>query len=162
MTDLALTWSDDLGADLSLAGGALATHDGMRTAILLSLFTDARAPEGMALPEDGDDRRGWWGNAFSGEVSDAAADSDVRNHLGSLLWTLRRAKVLSSVTAQARQFAYEALAWLIRDGVVKTITVEVEAQVQDGLRQLLAIGVILERPEGPARERHDFTWEASA
>lgn len=162
MTDLALTWDNDPGAaDLLLAGGALETHDGMRTAILISLFSDARAPEGMALPELGADRRGWWGNDFSGEVS-TGTDRDERNHIGSLLWTLGRAKVLPATIESARQFAYEALAWLLRDGVVKAMSVEVEAQASDGIRQRLAIGVTLERPEGPARERHDFTWEASA
>jgi hypothetical protein len=41
--------------------------------------------------------------------------------------------------------------------VVKSLDVEVEAQ-----GERLALGVILERPTGPGRQRFDFVWEASA
>lgn len=64
MTDIALAWDNALfAADLAIEGGRLVTDDGLRTAILISLFTDARANDDDPLPEPGADRRGWWGDA---------------------------------------------------------------------------------------------------
>ncbi|MEZ5709735.1 MAG: phage GP46 family protein [Blastomonas sp.] len=149
MTDLALGWNaDGWHGDIAVTGGALTLDMGMRTAILISLFSDARAPDGAALPEESADRRGWWGDDF-GEAGDQT---------GSLLWLISRAKITAQTLNQARNAALGALQWLIDDGIASRIDVTVEAQQG----QRLAIGVVLERPEGPARERHDFTWEASA
>lgn len=156
MTDLALAWNaDGFFADLLLGHGQLATDDGLRTAVLISLFTDARAPAGAELPEDGDDRRGWWGDDFA--ASDQfSGETRAENALGSTLWLLRRSKITPATLMRAKQAAQDALGWLIRDGIASTIAVEVEAQ-----GQRLAIGVTIDRPQGPGRQRHDFTWEAS-
>jgi len=163
MTDIALAWNPDYSAaDMALGGGMLAGDDGMRTAILISLFSDARAPVGADLPEHGDDRRGWWGDAFAApnQFSGAgnARDADA---LGSALWLLRRAKSLPAVVEQARLAAIAALGWLVRDGVARTVEVTAEALTSAGLRSMLAIGVTIDRPEGPGRQRFDFTWDAS-
>lgn len=148
MSDVALIWdADRFAADIVLDAGQLATDDGMRTAILISLFTDARAPDGAELPEPGADPRGWWGDAF-------AAEQD--GEIGSTLWLLRRAKITPATVEQARQAAMRALAWLVRDGVASAVAVEAEAQ-----GQRLAIGVSVDRPSGPGRQRWDFTWDAS-
>lgn len=162
MTDLALAWNaDTFAADLLLSGGTLATDDGMRTAILISLFTDARASDDAALPEDGDDRRGWWGDQFAAGAGPDAGTADDRNRIGSLLWLLGRAKVTTGNLQLARQSAEAALGWIVRDRLAAAVSVEVEAQRIEGVRQRLAIGVKLDRPKGPNRERYDFTWEAS-
>ena len=63
---------------------------------------------------------------------------------------------------QARRAALDALAWLIEDGVVSALDVEAEAQSEGGMVQRLALGVWVERPAGPARQRYDFVWHASA
>ena len=160
MTDLRLAWSADrFAADLAIEGGRLATDDGLRTAILISLFTDARAPDDAELPETGGDRRGWWGDTqarpeFAGGP-DAGSATD-RNRVGSLLWLLARAKALPRVLAQAHQACEEALDWLVRDGVARAVRVVVE---QQGDR--MAIGVEIDRPIGPDRQRFDYTWDAS-
>ena len=163
MTDLALAWNDQtFSADLLLSAGALATDDGLRTAIMISLFTDARAGEDAALPEAGIDRRGWWGDQFAeGAGPDAGTASD-RNRIGSLLWLLGRAKSTQANLMLVRQSAEAALAWLVRDGVAARVAVQVEAQTVEGGHRRLAIGVDLFRPTGPDRQRFDFTWEASA
>jgi len=52
MTDLLITWSPTaLTGDLSISGGDLETHEGLESAILLSLFTDLGA---------------WWGDPTFG------------------------------------------------------------------------------------------------
>lgn len=164
MTDIALVWdADAMAADLLLGSGRLATDDGMRTAILISLFTDARAADDETLPEPGGDRRGWWGDAYARELRpDAGTARDV-NRIGSLLWLLSRSKITARTLTQANQACEEALAWLVRDGVASAVRVVIEAQVRTGQQtpDLMAIAVEIDRPGGPGRQRHDFTWDAS-
>jgi phage gp46-like protein len=149
MSDLALFWDNQaLAADVSLDGAALATDEGLRTAVIVSLFTDARARDDDPVP-DGGDRRGWWGDALPVEPGDA---------IGSRLWLLAREKRLSSVLDHARSYAAEALSWLIADGIAAEVDVIAEAQGE----QTLALGVQIRRPSGPGRLRFDFVWEATA
>lgn len=149
MTDLALFWDNALfGADLALVDGQLATDDGLRTAVIISLFTDRRAEPDDELPEPGADRRGWWADDI------AEVDGD---RIGSRLWLLRRAKFTGAVIGRARDYAREALAWLIEDGICRTVDVEAV-----GIRpDTLAITVAIVRPSGQ-RGRFDFTWDATA
>ena len=149
MSDIALIWNPDaFGADIAMAGPDLATDDGLKTAIIISLFTDARANADDPLPQAGADRRGWWGDV---------APLVEGDHIGSRLWLLSREKQLSSVLGRAEEYAKEALAWLLADGVAAEISVTAEV-VRDGV---LGLGVIIVRPDGPARQRYDFVWEAT-
>lgn len=158
MTDLALVWNaDQFAGDLLLTQGRLATDDGLRTAVLISLFSDARAAEDATLPEAGDDRRGWWGDALARTAGPEAGTARDPERIGSLLWLLARSKITDAVLARAHQACHEALAWLLRDGIAAAVRVVVEAQ---GDR--LAIAVEIDRPSGPGRHRYDFTWDASA
>ncbi|HHH0268540.1 TPA: phage GP46 family protein, partial [Yersinia enterocolitica] len=59
---------------------------------------------------DGDDRRGWWG------------DTGSEYPIGSRLWLLRREKLTTKVALKAEDYANEALAWLVDDGVVTAIS----------------------------------------
>lgn len=91
-----------LAMDLTLAQGSLAQDDGLRTAIFLSLFTDAPSA----------DYAGWWGNGIeSGDV------------MGSTLWTLQRVGRSNELLRQAEDAAMLALRWLVEDGRVKQIDV---------------------------------------
>lgn len=155
MTDIALIWDDENScADLLVEGGGLATDEGLRTAILISLFTDARAADDDELPEAGADRRGWWGNAFP------ADDTDRAGELGSKLWLLERSKATAEALRQAEEWARAALQWIVQDRIAAGVDVQVERQ-DDGPTPRLALAVILDRPNGPARSRYDFVWEAS-
>lgn len=152
MTDAALVWNADAWhGDLALSAGAVVIDAGLRTAILISLFTDARAPDAAPLPEDSADRRGWWGDDFP-------ASAPRRGDTGSLLWLLARSKITQATLNRAREYVISSLQWLITDGIASRISVEVEAQDQ----QRLAIRVEIDRPDGPAREFYDYVWEASA
>lgn len=149
MTDLALRWDNNtFGADLALIGPSLATDEGLKTAIIVSLFTDSRARDDDPLPAPGD-RRGWWGDA---------APKIRGDRIGSRLWLLSREKRLQSVLNRARDYAQEALAWLVEDGIAQSVTVTTEAQGED----ILAIGVEIIRPGAIQRQRFDFTWEKTA
>lgn len=147
MTDVALFWdADAVAADLSLEAGDLATEAGLKTAVIVSLFTDRRARPDDRLPQDGGDRRGWWGDVAGQEADD---------QIGSRLWLLSREKQTPEVVARAREYALEALGWMLRDRVASAVEVEAEI-TRPGV---LGLGIIITRPDGPGRERFDFVWK---
>ena len=76
MSDVALRWTDR-GLDLVIEDGDLARDEGLATAVLVSLFSDARLEEASLL--EGADVRGWW--------AEIAGD-----RFGSQLWRFERAK----------------------------------------------------------------------
>ncbi|PZO17624.1 MAG: hypothetical protein DCF26_09350 [Burkholderiales bacterium] len=91
-------------------------------AVLISLFTWRRANADDDLPAE--TRQGWWGDTFPVEPND---------RIGSRLWLLARSKLTEDTARRAREYAEEALQWLVDDGVVARIEVEAERQGLDRL-----------------------------
>ncbi len=62
MSDLGLTLNKEEGTgDLTLKNGEIATDaQGLKTAVIVSLLSDARAKEDQPLPDGSNKRRGWW------------------------------------------------------------------------------------------------------
>ncbi len=142
--DIRLEWAEGV-VDMVIEGDDIASDRGLRTAVLLSLFTDRRAEEDDALPSDDGDRRGWWGDEFS------AVEGD---RIGSRLWLLDRSKRLGDVVQRAKEMIREALAWMLEDRVTERIDVEVETGTQE-----LYFEVTLHRPEGdPVALRFTHAW----
>ncbi|MEQ8585163.1 MAG: phage GP46 family protein [Thalassobaculaceae bacterium] len=138
-----------LQGDLDVAGADIATDEGLRTAIVVSLFTDRRARDDDALPAAADDRRGWWGDYL------AAVEGD---RIGSRLWLLSREKQVPEVLARAEEYTREALAWLLEDRIATKVDVTVTAPV----RGRLDIAIAVTRPLGDvAAYRFDYVWEHS-
>jgi phage gp46-like protein len=149
MSDIALTWGI-FDADFTIAGNDLATDAGLESAVLISLFTDRRASNDDEIPDGTDDRRGYWGDSFPVVPDDL---------IGSRLWLLSREKELPSVLTRAREYAQEALQWLIDDRVLDRI--EVIAEVVS--RGVLGLQVTLHRPnQKTAVFRYDLNWAAQA
>ncbi|MDP1960871.1 MAG: phage GP46 family protein [Reyranella sp.] len=147
MSDLALFWDATLGAaDLAIEDGQLVVDAGLRSAIVISLFSDRRADEADPLPSGGVDRRGWWGDM---------APSVAGDQIGSRLWLLSREKRTPILLTRIREYCQEALAWLVADGLAAAVTVEAAFSGATAV----AIGVSIARPDGPARQRYDFVWE---
>lgn len=140
--------NDGLGSrfDLRLAGGALAADHDIKTAVLISLFTDRRAEADDVLPDAAASRRGWWGDALN------------TRRIGSRLWLLAREKQLREVLNRAREYADEALAWLVEEGVARRVVVTAEI-VRTGWLGL-AVEVARER-SAPARFRYEFAWQGA-
>ena len=114
MSDLKLTWNE-WGADAAVEGHDLALEDGLATAVILSLFLDARARADDALPDGGTDRRGFW--------ADTVPPAAERDRTGSRLWLLSREKTLPEVLRRAHDYAAEALRWLVDDDVASRVDV---------------------------------------
>lgn len=105
MADVALIWQDGW-ADILLneSNTDLQTGKDLKTAILVSLFSDSRAnPEELLLDED---PRGWWSR-----------------DLGSLLWLLARQKATLQNLEKGIQYIKDALNWLIVQNIAKSIDV---------------------------------------
>ncbi|MDO8933773.1 MAG: phage GP46 family protein [Rhodocyclaceae bacterium] len=137
------------GADWLLQQAGLENDDGLETAVVLSLFSDARAREGDVLPA-GADLRGWWADAYAANVGD--------RH-GSRLWLLARRKQLPEVLAEAKGYAEEALAWMVADGAASRV--EVVASIPRP--EWLGLSVAIHRPNGNVvRYRFEALWASLA
>ena len=140
-TTIEVSWSEwvDGSHDLvRLAGGSMEAAS-LVDAVLVSLLSWRRAREGDPVPA-GAPREGWWADA----------------EFGSRLWLLASAKATPQTVRLAQDYASEALAWLVADGVASSVAVEAERQ---GKR--LALRVRIARPSAPALLiRFADLWEA--
>lgn len=157
MTDIrAVFIGEKMVSDYALDTGALQADPGLETAVVISLFTDRRAEPDDELPDGTSDRRGWWGDVAPPIVNGRAIDG---HRLGSRLWLLGREKQLQSVVERARQYAREALQWMIEDGVCERIDVIAEI-VRTGV---LGLGITIYRPNADAVTfQFDHAWSAQA
>ncbi|NKB37848.1 MAG: hypothetical protein GKR93_11880 [Gammaproteobacteria bacterium] len=146
--------------DYQLKTSQLEADDGLATAVILSLFTNRLANDDDVLPNGSDDKRGWWADAYP----DIAGDN-----IGSRLWLLEREKDEQSVVNLAREYAEEALQWMLDDGVASRVDVVagwvessgviVEVKTATVFKGMLAIGVDIHRPDGStAQFRFDNFW----
>lgn len=147
MTDIALKQLSVGTFNLSLLGDDLEADDGMETAVILSLFSDARAPDGTVPPDGTGNPRGWWGDV---------GDQDGKE-LGSLLWLLWREKVLPATVSRARDYCRDALRWMIEDGIAAVVNVQAE---RGGMYQI-SVGIEIIKPTGKAL-RYAYLWDGQA
>jgi phage gp46-like protein len=159
MSDIALTWDPDLFAgDFTLTGGQdsdYVTDEGLRTAMVLSLFCDRLAENTDILPDAPNDRRGWWAD------SNPVVSDDL---FGSRLWLLDREKNTPDVLSRAKVYASEALQWLIDDRVADSISV-VSSYLTDarGRATGYSVAIMVLRPkQNPITFRFDRVWVTEA
>lgn len=110
--DAAFEMTDEMVGDLIYQNGDIATDSGLKTACLISLFTDARAFN----------TRGWWG----GEI-------------GSKLWTFENEKRMPENLLKAREYAENSLEWMIEEGIAAAVDVKTEYDAKG--RMLIRIDI---------------------
>jgi phage gp46-like protein len=144
MTAILLTPTGQFSGEqlVRVANGTL-DRDHLREIITTSLFTWRRARDGDDVT-DGASRMGW--------LMDA--------NFGSRLYLLARAKVTAQTLVDARQYAEEALAWLVTDGIASAVTVTTERAASPGPGMSgVAIEIAVTRPREPeSRVRYDLAW----
>lgn len=126
---------------LSLANNDIQTDDGLETAIALSLFTHKRVtaeekPEGVA------GRGGFWGDQF------------LAAPMGSKLWLLDRSKETPEILNLAEQYADEAIAWVVDDGLASRASVS--ATFDKGA---IVLSVSIERGEDSQIFKFSENWK---
>jgi phage gp46-like protein len=132
--------------DLAILNNDLEAEEGLKTAILISLFTDRRVTA-EELPPEERDRRGWWADALN-------ADDD---QIGSKLWLLKREKITTQVIAKFQQYCEEALQWLVDDGIAESVDVIVE---RSGTYQV-SIEIDLIRGHDEDGQKYAFVWDGT-
>ncbi|MBL4763525.1 MAG: phage GP46 family protein [Gammaproteobacteria bacterium] len=145
MTDIAIAFNGGvnvLAFEAGVAKGDIAHDDGLKSAVLYSLFTDRQANDDDEIPDGSTDRRGHWADSILGESN------------GSRLWLLRREKQTQKTLNRAIAYAKEALQWLIDDGHAVKVTVAAEWASLG----LLALHIIIDLADG---ERFDQVFEKS-
>lgn len=125
MSDIALTWIDGNG-DIAIDVNQLVLDDSLTNSVIISLFTDLRV----------DDQRGWWGDSYG-------------RPMGSKLWLLDREKQLSSVLADAKRYAEEALQWLLDERLVQSIVVN----ATNPFPSVLLLSVAIKLLDGSSEQR---------
>jgi phage gp46-like protein len=116
MKDIAFLYDTDQRCfDLQCLGSEIQIEDSLRTAIALSLFTDAKVDEFELLRSE--TNRGFWADALD-------------NHdTGSKLWLLLRSKSNSHIVKKTEEYCKKSLEWLIEDKLVENI--EVKAHINN-------------------------------
>lgn len=134
MADLALKWDGVIG-DLEFGEMDIVTDDSLKSAILISIFTDKR--------HEGE--RGCWIDSFEDDP------------VGSRLWLLDREKKISEIPLRANEYVRESLQWLIRDGIVKSVKVDSYIEGQN----ILQIPIEVTKPDGKkVNYQFDSVWRA--
>lgn len=146
MSGLALIWNAEAQAAELVVTDAQQPDAALASAVLISLFSDRRAALDDTLPDAGGDRRGWWADIVP------PVEGDL---IGSRLWLETRGKRRAEDVRRVKDHAAEALAWMLTDGLASSIEIAAEPVGSGGI----ALGVVINRPSGPARSRFDFLWE---
>ena len=140
--------SDNMDCDLAVTEDGTDVSRSLETAVLISLFSDARAEPADDLLE-GTERRGWWAEAYF----DGDEHGDV---WGSKLWQLETRKATAESLVFAQTAAERSLEWLIEDGICQAVSVE--TWWLEGRQGYMGLLVTLKRPDKVSPE-YIGPWE---
>lgn len=112
---------------------SMTPNDLLARAVMISLFSWRRAQDGDV--GNGDKKYGWWGDNYADVVNDK---------IGSRLWLLARSKLTLETLSRAREYAIEALQWLLDDGVASDVSVTAE---RNG-NERLDLWIVITRGDG--------------
>lgn len=121
MSDIAIEYKSQIKEyDISILNGDLKECDDLDSAVIISLFTWARAAAGEV--DENAPRFGWFGDKI---------DADSTDSTGSKLYLLKRKKITNQTIMDSREYIEQALQWMIEDGVATEIKAEVERNASD-------------------------------
>jgi len=150
--DIKLLWSvPAMDGDLEYSTGDLTLDKGLESAVIISMYTDARAGDDDKL-DDPDDKRGWWGD-LTNEYDD--------DRIGSKLWLRARSKTTNETLVLAKKDVKDCLQWMLDDGVAVRIDVNAERLARnDGVVDVLGIELkILQRDGNVLAMNFYELWE---
>lgn len=148
--DIAVTWDSlALRGDWVIKNGGLAIDAGLHTSVLVSLFTNRRAPPDWKPPGGSPQTRGGY-----------FGDSYTRRPLGSWLWLLWRSSVGDEKVTlqQAKRYCEIALQWLIDDGIAATVVIQT-GWIKPGV---MGITGVITKPDGlTVPFRYPWLWRGA-
>lgn len=139
------------GGDDGPAGGLVAANP-LRTAVLMLLFTDARAETEELRFEHAGDRRGWVGDGF--DVDRTRGETA----LGSKLWLFRRHEMTDLTGLEMAAEVQRALQPLIDQGAAVRVEALPEVRKAEGM---IAMAINLYGRDGRVSyaEKFDVLWK---
>ena len=146
--DLKLTKGDKEYYDINFgSGGDFEKVEGLETSILMSFYGEKRAGEGEVVrPEL---RRGWLGNKINAQ----AITDDLDYEIGSKLWLLYQARLLTETLNLAIDYVKNGFQWYIDDNIAKNIEVSGEIE-QNNIR----IDIVLIRNDDTIDNESFLLW----
>jgi phage gp46-like protein len=145
MTDVLMDYCECMDAAINDCADLSMTDD-LQNAVMISLFTDARARVDDVLPNQ-NDRGGYWGGAIDG------------NNWGSRLWLLQNARDLPETYKRAQDYAREALVWLVADGVASKVDVTASKAKLENCTFVLAFEVKIYKPQKVIGFNFAYAWQ---
>ncbi|HFD0427623.1 TPA: phage GP46 family protein [Escherichia coli] len=119
--------------------------DPLTRAVVISIFTHRRAD-----PDDNADvPMGWWGDTWPMVAND---------RYGSKLWLLQRSKLTNALVNTVRTYLRESLQWMLDDGVVSRIDIDIQ---RTGINEL-GNSIALWRRDGPVIISFNDFWSVIA
>ncbi|WP_354689358.1 phage GP46 family protein [Citrobacter portucalensis] len=119
--------------------------DPLTRAVVISFFTHRRAD-----PDDNADvPMGWWGDTWPMVAND---------RYGSKLWLLQRSKLTNALVNTVRTYLRESLQWMLDDGVVSRIDIDIQ---RTGINEL-GNSIALWRRDGPVTISFNDFWSVIA
>ncbi|ELY9614282.1 phage GP46 family protein [Salmonella enterica] len=100
-------------------------------AVIISLFSWRRANPDDNAPVP----MGWWGDTYPTVAGD---------RIGSRLWLLGREKITNDTLNRARDYATEAMQWMLDDGVAARIDITSARSGQDSA----VLGIVIYQRDG--------------
>lgn len=108
--------------DLRVADADFESVNGFETSIIVSLFTDQRAPSSSV--QSAERRRGWVGNILT---------ADIGRSLGSLLWLYDQSRLTREIMNKVEIEAENCLSWMVEDNIAREVTARVTQSQKRGI-----------------------------
>ena len=132
------------GYDFNIVNGDIEGLDSFKTAIEVSLFSDARADSTQVLSPQ--DRRGW--------IGDLTTPIEGQKY-GSLLWLVQQERLTQSTLNKCVSFARSALQWMVDQGQAINVSVGGSIVPTEGIALSIVITTIL----GETESHYVPLWE---
>ncbi len=146
--DVKIIWNDAFSeGDIGFKDNDLIPEYGIESAVILSLFLDQRAENDDKL-DDINDKRGWWGDELE-------TNGD---QIGSKLWLMERASTTTRNMIKIKEYIYDALQWMIDDGICANIIVTLERLENDNGNRLYCLIEILKQSGETVAIQFDDLW----
>lgn len=123
--DLKVRRKESLGGlyDIDIVDGQIDLVDNFDTALQMAVYCERRADGSEVLPSFL--RRGWWGNTISNRLG---------FEIGSKIWILYQSRLNQDVVNKLAVYAKEATDWLVEDGYLEKVEINVEQNSDTSVR----------------------------
>lgn len=149
MSDLALHRREDGCFDLAFseADHDLITTDSLENVVIISIGTYARERNLDKVANLSPVVGGWWGDAL-----------DEKGTLGGYLYEAFPGKLTDATARQVETLVVEALSWMVKDGVAKSV--KCNAEIVDN--EVMSIEIKIEKPDSETVAMlYEIKWKAT-